>query len=106
MFAIVDTGPLVAFFDRTEQHHRWVCERIEELETPLLAEIHTSALNRAKADSNVSVDMLARVAVLKFLRVELSAQFAQLLERCRMMLKTYEGLRQQKAILAANVVQF
>jgi predicted nucleic acid-binding protein len=36
MFAIVDTGPLVAFFDGTEQHHRWVRERIEELETPLL----------------------------------------------------------------------
>jgi predicted nucleic acid-binding protein len=36
MFAIVDTGPLVAFFDRAEQHHRWAAERIEELEAPLL----------------------------------------------------------------------
>ncbi|HJU14831.1 MAG TPA: PIN domain-containing protein [Stellaceae bacterium] len=36
MFAIVDTGPLVAFFDRSEQHHRWVTERVEELEAPLL----------------------------------------------------------------------
>jgi uncharacterized protein len=34
--AIVDMGPLVAFFDRAEQHHRWVAERIEELDTPLL----------------------------------------------------------------------
>jgi uncharacterized protein len=34
--AIVDTGPLVAFFDRAEQHHRWVSERIEELDAPLL----------------------------------------------------------------------
>ncbi|MBV8745805.1 MAG: PIN domain-containing protein [Xanthobacteraceae bacterium] len=34
--AIVDTGPLVAFFDRAEQHHRWVAERIEELDAPLL----------------------------------------------------------------------
>ena len=34
--AIVDTGPLVAFLDRAEQHHRWVVEQIEELEPPLL----------------------------------------------------------------------
>ena len=34
--AIVDTGPLVAFFDRAEQHHGWVADRIEELEPPLL----------------------------------------------------------------------
>ena len=36
MHAIVDTGPLVAFFDRAEQHHRWIAERIEEIEVPLL----------------------------------------------------------------------
>ena len=36
MPAIVDTGPLVAFFDRAERHHRWVSERVEELEAPLL----------------------------------------------------------------------
>jgi uncharacterized protein len=36
MAAIVDTGPLVAFFDRAERHHRWVTERVEELEAPLL----------------------------------------------------------------------
>jgi len=34
--AIVDTGPLVAFFDRAEHHHRWVAERFDELEAPLL----------------------------------------------------------------------
>jgi uncharacterized protein len=36
MPAIVDTGPLVAFFDRTERHHAWAVERIEQLEAPLL----------------------------------------------------------------------
>jgi uncharacterized protein len=36
MPAIVDTGPLVAFFDRAERHHRWATERIEKLEAPLL----------------------------------------------------------------------
>jgi uncharacterized protein len=34
--AIVDTGPLVAFFDRAERYHRWVVERFEELDAPLL----------------------------------------------------------------------
>jgi predicted nucleic acid-binding protein len=36
MAAIVDTGPLVAFFDRAERHHGWVSARIGELEAPLL----------------------------------------------------------------------
>jgi len=36
MPAIVDTGPLVAFFDRSERYHAWVVARIEELEPPLL----------------------------------------------------------------------
>jgi len=64
----------------------------------LLADLHVSALNRAKAVENLSVDVLARVAIVKFLRVELNAQFAQVLERGRMMLKSYEGVRQQKAL--------
>jgi hypothetical protein len=65
---------------------------------PLLADLHVSALNRAKTAGNLAVDTLARVAIIKFLRVELNQQFAQMLERCRMMLRSYEGVRQQKAL--------
>jgi len=65
---------------------------------PLLVEVHSAALNRAKADGNPSLDLLARVAIIKFLRIELGSQFAQILERCRMTLKSYEGLRAQKAL--------
>src|SRR5581483_6670502 len=65
---------------------------------PLLAAIHLSALNRAKADGKLTVDLLARVAILKFLKQEVNAQFGQMLERCRNMLKSYEGVRQQKAL--------
>ncbi len=36
MRAIVDTGPLIAFFDRAKRHCRWVAARIEEFEPPLL----------------------------------------------------------------------
>jgi len=64
----------------------------------LLTELHVAALNRAKAENSVTIDLLARLAVVKFLRLELNSQFAQVLERCRMMLKNYEGLRQQKAL--------
>jgi uncharacterized protein len=34
--AIVDTGPLVAFFDRAERHHKWSAERFDDLDAPLL----------------------------------------------------------------------
>jgi len=65
---------------------------------PLLLELHKAALNRAKAEGNLAIDLLARAAVLKFLRAELNTQFASALERCRATLKGYEGVRQQKAL--------
>jgi uncharacterized protein len=36
MRAIVDTGPIVAAFDRAERYHLWTAARVEELEAPLL----------------------------------------------------------------------
>jgi class 3 adenylate cyclase len=65
---------------------------------PLLTQVQIAALNRAKAEGNICVDLLARLALVKFLRTELNTQFAQVLERCRIMLKGYEGVRQQKAL--------
>jgi hypothetical protein len=65
---------------------------------PLLAELHLAALNRAKKEENISVDLLARLAVTKFLRTEMNQQFAQVLERCRVLLKGYEGMRQGKGV--------
>jgi len=64
----------------------------------LLTELHVTAMNRAKAEGNQLLDLLARTAILKFLRVEIHSQFAQILERCRMMLKSYEGVRPQRAL--------
>src|SRR5271170_3181653 len=64
----------------------------------ILAELHVAALNRAKKEGKIPVDLLARLAVTKFLRTEMNLQFAQVLERCRVLLKNYEGMRQQKAI--------
>src|SRR5580698_708419 len=65
---------------------------------PLLAEIHVAALNHAKALGSPVLDLLARSAIIKFLRFELDAQFAQILERCRMTLKSHEGIQQQRAL--------
>jgi len=63
---------------------------------PLLASLLIAILNRAKSSKNLTIDVLGRLAVLKFLRLELNAQFGQILERCRMTLKNYEGVRQSK----------
>jgi hypothetical protein len=60
----------------------------------LLMELHVASLNRAKAESNVSLDLLFRLAVLKFERTELLNQYAHVLERCRGRLKFYEAPRQ------------
>ena len=65
---------------------------------PLLTELHLAALNRAKKEENISVDLLARLAITKFLRTEMQQQFAQVLERCRVLLKSYEGIRHGKAV--------
>jgi hypothetical protein len=59
-----------------------------------LLDLHVSALNRAKAENNVSIDLIARLAAVKFQRNEMPAQFSQALERCRTKLKSYEGPRQ------------
>jgi hypothetical protein len=66
--------------------------------TPALAELQVAALNRAKKEDKPAIDLLARLAVTKFLRTELSLQFGQVLERCRVLLKGYDGVRQQKAL--------
>lgn len=61
---------------------------------PLFISIHQAIVTRAKADGNPSVDVLGRLAVLKFIRAELQAQFARILELCRMKAKSLEGVRQ------------
>ncbi|PYX26482.1 MAG: hypothetical protein DMG80_21420 [Acidobacteria bacterium] len=62
----------------------------------LLVSLHLAILNRAKAAGNPSIDVLGRLAVLKFIRTELQAQFSRTLEQCRMKSKSLEGLRLAK----------
>jgi hypothetical protein len=70
----------------------------------LLVSIHLAILNRAKAEGNPSVDMLGRLAVLKFIRTELQSQFAKILEQCRMKSKALEGVRQAKMMQTQELV--
>src|SRR5438270_9861742 len=60
----------------------------------LLTELHIVSLNRAKAENSVSLDLLFRLAILKFQRTELVHQYAVALERCRNRVKSYEAPRQ------------
>jgi len=63
----------------------------------ILSELLVGAANRAKSEANQSIDLLARLAVVKFLRGEMSAQFNVVLARGRERLKSYEGPRQTNA---------
>jgi class 3 adenylate cyclase len=69
-----------------------------------LVSLHLAILNRAKAEGNPSIDLLGRVAVLKFVRSELQAQFARILEHCRMKAKALEGVRQTKMMQTQELV--
>ena len=64
---------------------------------PALTEMQVASLNRAKKEFKLSVDLLARLAVTKFLRTEINLQFAQVVERCRVQLKNFDTTRQQRA---------
>ena len=65
-----------------------------------MMDLHTGSLGRAKSENNLSYDLVARLASIKFIRSEMALQFSQILEKCRTRLKSYEGPRnvmQQKA---------
>ena len=74
-----------------------------DLKTVLLS-IHQAILTRAKAEGNSSIDLLGRLAVLKFIRTEVQAQFAKILEQCRMKSKAMEGVRQMKLVQTQELV--
>ena len=70
----------------------------------LLVSIHLAILNRAKSEGNPSIDVLGRLAVLKFIRTELQAQFVRILEQCRAKTKALEGVRQMKMMQTQELV--
>lgn len=59
----------------------------------LLSELHVAVLRQAKAQNSIAMDLLFRLAVIKFQRAELTNQYGKVLERCRVRMKMYEGPR-------------
>lgn len=62
---MVDTGPLVAFLNRQDQHHTWARAQMEVLEPPLLTCEAVLAeachlLRRAPGGTDALMEMLAR----------------------------------------------
>ena len=54
-------------------------------------ELEIAGLNMARRQGNLSEDLLLRLALIKFLREELNAQYTQAQERCRSKLRAMEG---------------
>src|SRR5512141_1723814 len=52
-----------------------------------VTDLQVASLNRAKAEGNISLDFLCRIAVLKLLRAELMDQYNATLERLRTRVK-------------------
>lgn len=69
----------------------------------VLADLELGALNRAKSEGNIQVDLVCRLAVVKLLRAELAAQFNTVLNLCRAKLKAFEGPRQANAPAAIEL---
>ena len=57
----------------------------------VLTDLLTASLNKAKSESNIHLDLLARLAVMKVLRTEAGNQFNNLVEQCKARLKLSEG---------------
>lgn len=99
-------GLLGAEAPQTMQGPSWLRNRMGKPARPkndpaewksALKDLQVASLNRAKKEYKLSLDLLCRLAVTKFLRTEMNLQFGQVVERCRVLLKSYDNSRQLKA---------
>jgi hypothetical protein len=109
-------GLLAAEAPQTSQAPSWLRNQLGKPAKPkndpsewksLVTELQIASVNRAKKEFKMAVDILARLAITKFLRTEMNAQFAQVVERCRVLMKSYDDVRGQKALeYRERVAQF
>lgn len=85
--AIIDTGPLVAFFDRDESNHNWAVDQVKRLSPPLLVcePVLTEAmflLNRLPAAQGAIFGLLENGAlVLQFSLAENASEIKALMRK-------------------------
>jgi len=86
---IVDTGPLVAFFDRDEKHHQWIREQTKRLKPGLVtceAVMAEAAylLRRARVEPEALLSLIQRGLITLPFRLKEEVQaVTQLLRRYR-----------------------
>jgi hypothetical protein len=78
---------------------------LAELKSSLIA-AYQAILSRAKVQGNPSIDLLGRLAVLKFIRSELQAQFSKILEQCRIKAKSLDGMFVQNPLQVREQLSF
>ena len=101
-----DPTPLA--FDAPPQIFRPAAKEEEKPSEPLdfkraLTQLLVDGVNRAKNENTPSLDVLLRLAVVKFLRAELLAQFNAILEKLRARQSEHEGPRQHMAQKALQI---
>ena len=76
---LADTGPLVAFFDRSSTHHTWVVEQFKAITSPLqtcepvISEV-LFLLKRGRIDPDPLFEMLARKVLQLTFRLDEEAE--------------------------------
>ncbi len=73
-----------------------------------LTELQLASLRRAREADDMQLDLLCRVGVIKFLRLELAQQFTRVMERCRENLKQRAESRRelQQMVLRDRFLRF
>lgn len=93
-------------FDAPPQIFRQVKEEapkpVEDFKT-VFSGLLIESLNRAKNENNPSLDLLLRLAVVKFFRAELAAQFTSILEKLRAKQADYERPKHHQATKALHI---
>ncbi len=91
MTTLIDTGPIVALFNKRDQYHRWARSRIAQLQRPFYAceAVLTEAFFLLQ---DVPVGNQRLISLIDSGRLDLSFSYADHLERVNDLMRTYENI--------------